>query len=270
MSWFTQIWSSSVGKKVLVAVTGLGLLGFLFGHIFGNLHLFWGGDELNEYAMHLHEYWFLPLAEIGIIAMFIVHIGLVIKLTLENRSARGAQRYAVHKSKKPSFSYFTSRMMLVSGLIVLTFLVVHILDYRLERAAHDEALAQCLAAGTVIAECNHTIGAEVLTSLQVPWRAALYTLGSLLIGWHLFHGIQSAFRSFGVAHDKWTPVINKAGATIGIVLGLLFASIPVTIYVTGGEMPFAPEDGIVEQALDEGAAHADHADDAEPAAAETE
>lgn len=230
MSWFTRIWRSSIGKKVLVAATGLALLGFLFGHIFGNLQLFFGADKLNAYAAGLHEQWFLPLAEGGIIAAFIVHIALVLKLTLENKAARGS-KYAVHASKNPGFKYTSSKAMVVSGLVVLTFLVVHILDYRLGRAAHDAALAQCLTVGT---DCDHTIGAQVISTLQVPWRAALYALGSLFIGWHLYHGIQSAARSFGVASKKWTPIIEKTGAVIGLGLGVLFASIPVAIYATGG------------------------------------
>lgn len=230
MSWFTRIWSSSIGKKVLVAATGLALLGFLFGHIFGNLQLFFGADKLNAYASGLHELWFLPVAEIGIIAAFVLHIVLVVKLTLENKKARGS-KYAVHASKNPGFKYTSSNAMVVTGLVVLTFLVVHILDYRLGRGAHDAALAQCLSVGT---DCDHTIGAQVISTLQVPWRAALYALGSLFIGWHLFHGIQSAARSFGIASAKWTPIIEKAGAAIGLGLGVLFASIPIAIYATGG------------------------------------
>lgn len=230
MSWFTRIWSSSIGKKILVAATGLALLGFLFGHLFGNVQLFWGADKLNAYAAGLHEYWFLPLAEIGIATAFIVHIGLVIKLTLENRSARGT-RYAVSSSKNPGFKYTTSISMLVSGLVVLTFLVIHILDYRLARGAHDAALVECLSLGTA---CGDTVGAHVVESLMKPWRAVLYAVGSLFIGWHLFHGIQSAARSFGISSQKWTPVIDKASAIIGIGLGVLFASIPIAIILTGG------------------------------------
>lgn len=230
MSWFTRIWNSSIGKKILVAATGLALLGFLFGHIFGNLQIFWGADKLNAYAAGLHEQWFLPLAEIGIIAAFVVHIGLVLKLTAENNSARGS-RYAVKSSKNPGFKYTSSISMLVSGLVVLTFLVIHILDYRLGRATHDAALATCLQSGV---DCGGTVGAHVVESLLVPWRAVLYTLGSLFIGWHLYHGIASAARSFGVASEKWTPIIDKTGAVIGFGLGLLFASIPVAIYLTGG------------------------------------
>lgn len=232
MNWFTRIWTSSIGKKLLVAVTGLGLLGFLFGHLFGNLQIFWGAEALNNYAAGLHEYWFLPLAELAIFVAFIVHVGLVIKLTLENKKARGVG-YAVKSTKNPGFKYTSSVLMQLSGLVVLTFLVIHILDYRVLRDVHDAALVDCLATG---ASCDDTIGARVTSTLMVPWRAVLYTVGSLFIGWHLYHGIGSAARSFGIASPKWTPIIDKGGAIVGIGLGVLFAIIPVAILATGGSI----------------------------------
>ena len=231
MNWFTRVWSSSIGKKVLVAVTGLVLVGFLVTHLLGNLQIYLGADALNRYSKGLHDLGpLLVIAELGIIAAFVVHVGLVIKLTLQNRKARGSS-YGMHVSKKPTLSYTASKTMALSGLIVLAFLVVHILDYRLNRGIAESALAACMANGT---ECGDTAGAQVIAKLLVPWRAVLYTIGSLLIGWHLFHGIQSSARSLGIASTKWTPIIEKAGATIGIVLGLLFATIPVTIYATSG------------------------------------
>src|SRR5699024_1493248 len=85
VNWFTRIWNSSIGKKVLVAITGLALLGFLFGHIFGNLHIYWGAEYFNAYADGLHQMKvLLPVAEIGILLAFIAHIVLVVRLTLEN------------------------------------------------------------------------------------------------------------------------------------------------------------------------------------------
>lgn len=231
MSWFTRVWSSSIGRKVLVAVTGLALVGFLAGHLLGNLQIFLGADALNQYSKGLHDMGpLLVVAELGIIAAFIGHIYLVIKLTLENKKARGSA-YGMHVSKKPTINYTASRTMAVSGLIVLAFLVLHILDYRVNRALSDAALANCMTLGT---DCDGTIGARVVETLQVPWRAAIYAVGSLLIGWHLFHGIQSSARSLGVASRKWTPIIEKAGAAIGIGFGVLFAIIPVAIFATAG------------------------------------
>lgn len=242
MNWFTRIWNSSIGKKVLVAITGLALLGFLFGHIFGNLHLYWGAHHLNAYADGLHQMKvLLPVAEVGILLAFVVHVGLVVRLTLENRKA-ASKGYKVKATKNPGLKYTTSTLMLLSGLVVLLFLVVHILDYRLGRAADDIAFANCVAVG---ADCQSTVGALVITKLQEPWRAVLYTLGSLFIGWHLFHGIGSAARSFGIASNKWTPIIEKTGIAIGVTIGVLFASIPVAILLTGGSFAKLDELGAI-------------------------
>lgn len=233
MNWFTRIWNSSIGKKVLVAITGLALLGFLFGHIFGNLHIYWGAKYFNAYADGLHQMKvLLPVAEIGILLAFVAHVVLVVRLTLENKKA-ASKGYKVKSTKNPGFKYTTSTLMLLSGLVVLLFLVVHILDYRIGRSAHDVAMANCIAIG---AQCDGTIGAHLVDSLLVPWRAALYILGSLFIGWHLLHGIRSAVRSLGVASNKWTPIIEKTGTAISVTLGLLFASIPVAILLTGGDV----------------------------------
>jgi succinate dehydrogenase / fumarate reductase cytochrome b subunit len=252
VSWIKNALTSSIGKKFLVALTGLALVGFLFAHIYGNMNIFGGSEQLSIYAQHLHEWgWLLTVAEIGLLVMFVVHIGVVIKLTVENRSARGSTGYKKTGTKRGGFEYWTSKLMVVSGLIVLFFLIVHIIDFRLERAAHDEAWKTCLETLGSAAACEHTIGTEVIEKLQVPWRAGLYILGSLFIGWHLFHGIQSAFRSFGVNNEKWTPVIEKAGMTIGIVIGLLFASIPAYIYISGGDMPGAKSEEELQEVLEE-------------------
>lgn len=240
MNWFTRIWNSSIGKKVLVAITGLALLGFLFGHIFGNLHLYWGAHYFNGYADGLHQMKvLLPVAEVGILLAFVAHVALVIRVTLENKKA-ASKGYKVNATKNPGFKYTTSKLMLLSGLVVLLFLVVHIIDYRLGRASDDLAFANCVAVG---ADCDKTIGALVVSKLLVPWRAALYTLGSLFIGWHLLHGIRSAVRSLGIASDKWTPLIEKAGTAISVTLGVLFASIPVAIILTGGSFAKVDELG---------------------------
>lgn len=242
MSWITGVLSSSIGKKVLVALSGLALLGFLFGHVYGNLHVFGGEDSLSIYAQHLHEFgWLLTVAEAGIIGAFVLHIVLVVKLTIENRAARGPQGYKKPGTKRGGFRYATSKLMLVSGLVVLTFLVVHIVDYRLERHAMEEAWHACMVSLGTADACSGAVGAAVIEKLQVPWRAALYILGSLFIGWHLFHGFQSAFRSFGFNSPKWTPVLDKVGMLIGVGLGVAFAIIPAWILISGGEMPFAPE-----------------------------
>lgn len=246
MEWFTRIWSTSIGKKFLMGLTGLALVGFLLGHIFGNMHIFWGAHSFNNYADGLHQMKFLlPLAEIGLLAAFIVHIVLAVQLSASARAKRGVH-YKVDGTKNPGFKYTSSKLMVISGLVVLTFIVIHIIDFRIHRAADDAAFAQCVAAGVA---CDETLAISVRNALQVPWRAVLYTLGSLFIGWHLFHGIQSAARSFGIGDNKWTPVIEKTGTLLSVVIGGLFAVIAVALFVSGDKL-IQPERGPAAAAVD--------------------
>lgn len=219
VSWFIKVLTSSIGKKVLVALSGLGLVGFLVGHLYGNLNLYLGAGALDEYAHHLHELPGFTFIELGLLGMFVLHIPLVIWLSMSNSKARGP-RYAVKASKRDEGKgqSLASRMMKVSGVLLLLFLIVHILDFRLERSEFHAA------DGGV-----DGLGLEVIATLQNPLIAALYVVGSLLAAWHMFHGIQSAVRSLGFQNDKYTPLIEKAGAALAIVLGLGFASLPIAI-----------------------------------------
>ncbi len=221
MSWFIKVLTSSIGKKVLVALSGLGLVGFLVGHLYGNLQLYFGPSALDEYGTHLHALPGFPVIELGLLAMFVLHIPLVIWLVMSNRSARGS-RYAVSGSKRSEgkAQSLSSRMMKVSGILLLGFLVIHVGDFRLERAEFHGP------GGSVVG-----LGAEVISTLQNPLLALIYVIGSLLAAWHVYHGIQSGVRSLGFQNDKYTPLIEKGGYALAIVLGLGFASIPIAVQV---------------------------------------
>ena len=166
MSWLKKVLGSTIGLKLAVAVSGLGLVGFLIGHLYGNLQLFTGGtDGLDTYAEHLHALPGFTLIELGLLAMFVVHIPLVVLLARANRSAR-PQRYGVSASKRRSGKLMgmASRMMPLSGLLLLIFLVVHVSDFRRERAEFHQA------DGSVFG-----LGIEVVEALSNP-LLALYQL----------------------------------------------------------------------------------------------
>ncbi|MBF93651.1 MAG: succinate dehydrogenase [Myxococcales bacterium] len=213
---------SGIGTKILVAVTGLGLVGFLASHVAGNMNIFLpprkGQPAIEAYADQLHHIPGFIFIELGLVAMFVGHIMLTLMLVLQNRQAKGS-RYAVQATKQQRSGNLASRTMAISGIIVLVFLVVHVSDFRLQR----ELITN-----------SGGLEANLLEKLAVPWRAALYVVGSILISFHMTHGIASAFRSFGLAHEKYTPIIEKAGYTLGIVIGLGFASIPIYALIKGG------------------------------------
>ena len=211
---------STVVRKWIVGLSGLALVGFLVGHMAGNVLIYKEG-AMNAYAKGLHEIALLPLIEIGLLLMFILHIGLVIGHVLQSNKARGPSTYNVSASKRKEggmFELISAKAMAISGIIVLAFLVVHILDFRLQREEIEG-----VAGG---------VEAYTKTTLAVGWKAILYAVASLLVGWHIFRGIQSGFRSIGFYHAKYTPVIHKAGRALSVIVGLGFASVPLWILFT--------------------------------------
>lgn len=217
MAWLVRTFANPIGQKVLVALTGLGLVGFLVSHLLGNLNIFRGEEAINGYADALHEIPGFALIEIGLLLCFLVHIALVFNLTRLNRAARGKQ-YSVKVSKQTGTMgrALVSTYMGLSGLILLGFIVVHIADFRLMRGGYDSL---------------YVYAHEVLGS---GWKAALYMAGSAVVGWHLWHGFQSSFRSLGLGHAKYSPLLERFGAFLSIALTLGFISIPAWIFFFKG------------------------------------
>lgn len=209
---------STIGRKVLVAITGGALVLFLVAHLSGNIPLLTEGgkDALNSYAKWLHGLPIFPIIEVGLLLVFLVHIYLTVSLTLENRAKR-AGSYKVRGTKASGMaSVLASRTMAVSGLIVLVFLAVHVWDFRWSYGPKELA----------------DVHGSVREDLLEWWRMGLYTVGSLLVGWHMFHGIQSLPRTLGYHNPKLTPLIEGASRGLGLLIGLGFAAIPVWIALT--------------------------------------
>ncbi len=218
MNWFIQVFTSSIGKKVLTGLSGLALVGFCLSHLLGNMMLFVGGPAaLDQYAADLHHIPGFVLAEVGLIGMFVLHIALVIGLVMTNRAAR-TDRYVATGSKRESGKApsLASRTMKYSGTALIAFLVIHILHFRLKRGEFHAA------DGSVSG-----LGAEVVTVLSNPLFAAIYIAGSLLVAWHIFHGFQSAFRSLGFNHKKYRPMIEALSAGLAGLIGLGFSLFPI-------------------------------------------
>jgi succinate dehydrogenase / fumarate reductase cytochrome b subunit len=223
LSWLTKTLTSGIGRKALVAITGLGLVLFLIVHLSGNLLIYSDSPAFDAYAEGLHGMAIFPIAEWGLLTCAVAHVALVTWLTRDNRRACGRRArgtaYAMSGTKRPEkMRAIASKTMMVTGLIVLVFLVVHVTDFRLRHAE--------------IAEARQSLRGVIIFTLSVPLHALLYLVGSLLVGFHLFHGIQSAVRSLGFYHPKYTPLIEKAGMGLGILLGLGFAAIPAWIVLT--------------------------------------
>lgn len=214
-SWLTKTLLSSVGKKALMALTGLALIGFVIVHAAGNMTLFAepGGGALDRYAAVLEGNPLLPAAEVALAALFVAHIALGVIVTTQNWRAREG-RYAVRATH--GGRTWGSGTMIFTGLVILVFLVVHIIDFRLQKGEGVSFAA--------------LIGEE----LSRPFKAGFYALGMIALGLHLSHAFRSALQTLGANHPKYNKLITGLSIALGVVLGLAFLSFPVIVFLKGG------------------------------------
>ncbi|MCA9050373.1 MAG: succinate dehydrogenase cytochrome b subunit [Planctomycetaceae bacterium] len=198
-----KVYSTSVGQKILMALTGLALCGFLVAHLAGNLLLFGGETPFNEYAEKLHSTGpLLAVAETGLFAVFALHLLLAMSTTAMSRQARKGD-YAVKDSKQRIFILpggGASGWMLVTGVLVLVFLVLHIIDMKLNLRGFEGGDNKFVHVRNVLAD---------------PIVFVVYLVGLIALGIHLSHGVKSALQSLGINHTRWNDLI--------CVLGLVFA-----------------------------------------------
>jgi succinate dehydrogenase / fumarate reductase cytochrome b subunit len=199
---------SSIGKKITVALAGLLLCGFLITHLAGNLFLFVGSSAFNRYAEILESNPLLPLAEGGLVVLFLIHIALSVRARLANMAARPAA-YEVYKGKGARTP--GSSTMAVSGSLILLFVIIHVatIKYRLGGSKGPDLF-------------GHVTG-----WFANPFYAGFYVLALIGVGLHLSHGVQSAFQTLGVNHPRYTPLIKKLGLAFAAVVALAFASMPI-------------------------------------------
>ncbi|MEZ4387748.1 MAG: succinate dehydrogenase cytochrome b subunit [Candidatus Krumholzibacteriia bacterium] len=220
---------SSVGKKVFVAITGLMLFGFVIVHLLGNLTLFIpdGGEAFNHYAHFLETLihgWLIYVFEVGLIAAFLVHAVFAITVALVDKNRARPQKYAmVRNAGGKSRKSLASRSMIITGPIILVFLVLHVRMFKF--ADHPTVTYH----GTEMKD----IYTVVDQAFSVPWIVAAYMLVMVLLGTHLWHGVWSAFQSMGWNSDRHITFLTRLSWAAGVVLGLGFLVLPVFMYFTG-------------------------------------
>ena len=223
LGWFFRLLSSSIGQKFVMAITGLLLCGFLVVHLEGNLLLFVSAEKYNAYAHFLHsQEELLMVAETGLFLLFLAHLYLAFATAWGNSQAR-IDQYAVKQSKLPQGNLASnpSAWMFGSGAVVLGFVILHLIDMKFQ------------ARGAGIAYVNeHDPNAPYANALAVlsnPISRVVYTLGVIVLGFHLSHGVSSAFQSLGLNHPKYTPLIKWGSRLFAIAIALGFASLPILI-----------------------------------------
>lgn len=225
MSWISDTLSSSIGRKIVMSLTGLFLVSFLFVHLSGNFLLFKddGGAAFNLYSKFMSTNAVIRVLEIGLVLGFGFHIYTAIVLTKINKAARPIG-YAVSNDNQ-KVSWF-SKNMGISGSIVLIFLIVHLLNFYFPyHYGWDKTM---LIEGEEVKDM-YTLVAIVFKNQ--PWYSILYIVAMLLLGFHLNHGFQSAFRTLGIDHVKYTPTITFLGTVISILVPLGFASMPIYFWL---------------------------------------
>jgi succinate dehydrogenase / fumarate reductase cytochrome b subunit len=222
--------SSPIGRKILTGITGLGLTVFVLVHMFGNLTFFSPDEQAyNAYAHKLISLGPLLWAiEIGLLAFFVVHIVLGVKIYVGKKAARPVD-YAEYKSVGgPSKQSAASRTMIVTGVILGLFLVFHLLSFKYGPSIDDGYVTM------LHGEEARDLRRLMVEKFQQPLYAFGYPLVMLLLGFHLRHGVWSALQSLGAMKPSWSPFFYSLAAVIGALIAVGFLVLPLWVYFGGG------------------------------------
>ena len=207
MNWLMQTFTSSVGKKLLMAVTGLGFCLFLAAHLAGNLSIYAGRNAFNAYAEHLHSLEpLVKVMELGLLFFAAVHVITGLLLFYQNLTARPS-RYAVNAAA--GGRSIGSRTMPYTGILLLGFVVYHLLNFHF------------------VDKTGTTIYDIVSAAFANPFTVAVYVGAMIVAAVHVSHGFWSAFQTLGANHTKYMPLIRGAGLVFSLLVGLGFGLLPV-------------------------------------------
>lgn len=205
---------TTIGQKILMAITGLSLIGFLVVHLAGNFNLFMGEAAFNGYAEKLHSLGpLLWVAEAGLLTIFLLHLGLAISTSASSRQAR-KRAYEVKETKQEGFvlpNGGSSGWMLATGIGLAIYMLVHILDMKFDVRGFGE-------------DNKYELVKSVLSD---PKTGVFYLISLVLLGVHLKHGIGSAFQTLGLSNRKWRKLISIAGTSLAVLLSAGFISIVI-------------------------------------------
>jgi len=232
MTW-KHFFTSSIGKKVLMALTGLFLISFLVVHCAINGMIFFndGGETFNHWAHFMGSNLIIRIMEIGLFGGLLLHIVQGLMLWAQNKKARPIQ-YA--KNDAASNSKWYSRSMGLLGTLILIFLIIHLYHFWTPSRFGGMFGVHELKETTLVTYDNqqvHDLYTEMFNVFQGSLLVVIiYVLGVFSLGRHLLHGFQSAFQTFGINHKRWTPIIKCAGVAFSIIIPLVFALMPIAIY----------------------------------------
>ena len=216
----SRVFSSSIGSKLLIALTGIGLVIFLIAHVSGNLLFLLGPAAFNQYSHKLVSNPLVYVAEAGLIAIFLLHIFKTVRLYAGANAARPIGYARKEWAGGPSRKSWSSTTMIVTGIVVLGFVILHLRKFKF---------------GTWYETPD---GIRDLYRLQVeifshPGYVAFYMVAMVIIGFHLWHGVPSVAQSLGIDHPRYTPRILWIGRALAVLIAGGFFILPLYTYLMG-------------------------------------
>jgi len=220
MGVIQNFWRSTVGKKIVMAVTGLIGVGFVIGHMVGNLQVFEGAEKINAYGRFLHhtvgtELWLVRLV---LLAAVILHVVAAVQLTRRAQVAR-PQGY---RQRTPQVSTWASRTIRWGGLLLLVFIVLHILHFTVRAFPGYQAVDRT---GSV------DVYANLVTAFRNPWWTLFYVVSMIALGLHLYHGVWSSLRTLGQAKPSTNPLRRPVALALAALIWAGFTVVPVAIFL---------------------------------------
>lgn len=209
MNWLITTLSTSIGKKLLMAATGLGFVSFLAVHLAGNLTLYAGKDAFIAYSEHLHALGpIINIAELGLLTMALIHVSIGTVLFFQNLRARSS-RYKMNV--RAGGRTIGSATMPYTGFIILAFIIFHLLQFHFVDKTHSN-IFQIVAA-----------------AFNNPLYMTIYTLVMGVLAIHVSHGFWSLFQTLGFNHTKYSPALFIGGIALSIIFGVGFGFIPIYV-----------------------------------------
>lgn len=213
LSWLIQSFSASIGKKLLMAVTGLCFIGFLAAHLAGNLTLYAGGSAFNAYAEKLHSLGpLLTIFELGLLALALIHVITGITLFVQNLKARSVP-YA--KDEAAGGRTLSSLTMPYTGFIILGFVVFHLINF------------------SFVDKTDRTVFEIVRAAFANPVYMIIYVLVMIVVALHVRHGFWSSFQTLGANHPKYMPALMALSVIVALLIGLGFGLLPLYVWTMG-------------------------------------
>jgi len=218
-SRFRRVFSSSVGTKLLMGLTGLALFAYMVLHLAGNALIFAGPDVFNEYSHMLITNPLIIPIELGLAAIFLLHVYKAITMWIGNKEARPVAYLTKERAGHTSRKSVSSSTMILSGLFILFFVIVHVKQFKF-------GSWYLTAEGGDVRDLFKT-EAEVFSN---PLWVAVYVVATLLVGLHLRHGVASGFQSLGIDHPVYTRRLTALGVFFAVLIGVGLAIIPIWVY----------------------------------------